>query len=83
MSVVDANLLDYITHAIALIGSDKALKTSFIRILGANPAQQKDRVSALTQILIVNGAPEDLRTFVKLLGNDQVAAAVLKALTEI
>ena len=80
MSAVDAELLDYIARSIAVIGADEALKKAFLRILAANPSEQKQRVSSLTQMLIVNGAPEELRTFVKLLSNDQVAAAVQTAL---
>ena len=80
MSAVDAELLDYIARSIAVIDADEALKNAFLRILAANPSEQKQRVSSLTQMLIVNGAPEELRTFVKLLSNDQVAAAVQTAL---
>jgi hypothetical protein len=82
MSTVDQDLLDYMARSIEVIRADENLRKLFLTILSANPTAQHSRVSALTQRLIVEGAPKEVLTFVKLLSNDQVASAVLKALAE-
>lgn len=72
--------LDRLAETVMAIKSDEELKKCFVEVLKFGPSTQQVRVSALKKKLQEMNAPERVLEFIELLGNDKLAAAVLKAI---
>ena len=67
---------DLLINSVLVVRSDKELKASFCRILGLASMTQQVRVAALLAEVEKRGAPDEVKQFVRLLGNDKLAELV-------
>lgn len=72
------DVYDYLARVVIVIKSDAVLKECFNRLLQIGSSTQQVQVSALLSELEGLNAPEEVKKFVRLLGNDQLAHQVLK-----
>lgn len=69
-----------LAETVMAIKSDKELTNCFIEVLKFGPSTQQVRVATLKKKLQELNAPPRVMEFIDLLGNDKLAAAVLKAI---
>jgi hypothetical protein len=74
------DVYDYLATAVEAIRSDEHLKNAFNEILKFGSSTQQVRVSALLNEVTKMNAPEDLKKFIQLLGNDKLAHQLLNAI---
>jgi hypothetical protein len=67
---------DLLINSVLAIRSDNELTESFRRILGLASMTQQVRVAALLAEVEKRGAPDEVKQFVRLLGNDKLAELV-------
>lgn len=67
-------------NAVIAIKEDPQLRKSFTQVLQFGTFTQQARVSNLLKELESQGAPNEIKDFVKLLGNDTLAHLVWKEL---
>ena len=71
------DIYDYLANVVLMIKEDPQLKECFNRILQFGASQQQVQVAALLVELEKLNAPPEVKKFVKLLSNDQLAQQIL------
>lgn len=75
-----ADEMSQLIDVVRALQSDPELKSLFQRVLRFGSSLQQVQVSALLQELENRGAPDEVRDFVQLLGDDKIAHWVAREL---
>ena len=74
--------MQYLVDVVLAIKDDPELTECFIRVLQMGSSTQQVRASLLLQELERLKAPDEVKNFVRLLGNDKLAHHVLRELKD-
>ena len=74
------NIMDFIADVVMAIRADAQLRECFIRILGSKKYSIANRSSHLLKELHARKAPTQVKQFVRLLVDEQIASQILELL---
>ncbi len=75
-----SDIFEDLANVIGAIKSDPKLRTAFVQALQFGASTQQVRASALLDRLVKMGAPDEVKNFVRLLGNEKLANKIRVAL---